>query len=178
DDCPDDGIAGCGRTGSCDGTGACALYAAGAICQAQSCVASTVTHAARCDGEGACAVAVTDSCGQYLCNASGSCRSTCATNADCVAGDACVAGSCGPKPPGAPCAAAGECASAHCEQGLCCATACSGVCKSCAIAGSEGQSIDVPSGTDPLDQCADQGESSCGTDGPCDGAGACHLYPG
>src|SRR5262249_2532280 len=53
-DCPDDGAASCGRDGFCDGTGACALYAAGTICRAQSCAASTVSHAARCDGAGTC----------------------------------------------------------------------------------------------------------------------------
>ncbi|HMF39125.1 MAG TPA: hypothetical protein VKQ32_00460 [Polyangia bacterium] len=176
-DCPDDGSASCGRTGFCDGTGACALYAAGTICRAQSCSASTVSHAARCDGAGACGTAATDSCGPYMCNAGGSaCRADCGSDADCVGGAACVNGSCGPKPPGTPCSTASDCASGFCAQGVCCATACSGTCRSCAIAGSEGQCIDVPAGADPLNQCADDGAASCGKDGACDGAGACRLY--
>jgi hypothetical protein len=176
-DCPDDGIASCGREGHCDGTGACALYAAGTICRASSCSGSTVSHAARCDGAGACEAASTDSCGPYMCDGGGrTCRADCATNADCVGGAVCTNGSCGPKPPGAACAAAADCASGFCVEGVCCATACGGTCRSCAVAGSEGQCIDVPAGTDPLNQCADQGAASCGTDGACDGSGACRKY--
>src|SRR5262245_44934861 len=176
-ECPDDGVASCGRDGTCDGTGACALYAAGTICGASSCSGSTVSHAARCDGGGACGAASTDSCGPYMCDAGGrTCRSDCATNADCVGGAVCTNGSCGPKPPGAACAAAADCASGFCVEGVCCATACGGACRSCAVAGSEGQCIDVPAGTDPLNQCADQGAASCGTDGACDGSGACRKY--
>ena len=176
-DCPDDGVASCGRSGSCDGTGTCALYAAGTICHAQACTAATVSHAARCDGAGTCGGVLTDSCGPYMCNAAGDgCRADCASDADCVGGAACVNGSCGPKPPGAACAAGSDCASAICAQGVCCTSACSGTCRSCAIAGSEGRCIDVPAGTDPLSQCADDGAASCGKDGTCDGAGVCHKY--
>jgi hypothetical protein len=177
-DCPDDGIAGCMRSGTCDGTGACAVYSTGAICRAQSCAGSTVTHASLCDGQGECGAGTTQSCGQYLCGSDGKCRATCSTAADCVAGAACVNGSCGPKPPGAACTMGSECASMICAQGVCCATACTGTCKSCAIGGSEGQCINVPSGADPLNQCTDQGGQSCGSDGTCDGAGACRFYAG
>ena len=176
-DCPDEGVAGCGRNGFCDGTGACALYAAGAICRPQSCAGSTVSHSARCDGAGACGSTAADSCGAYMCNAAGDgCRADCASDADCSGGAACVNGSCGPRPPGATCARGADCASGFCVTGVCCATACSGTCRSCAIAGSEGQCIAVPAGTDPLNQCADQGAASCGHDGACDGAGACRRY--
>ena len=176
-ECPDEGVASCGRSGSCDGTGACALYVAGAICRAQSCDGATVSHAARCDGAGACGTAASDSCGAYMCNAAGdNCRADCASNADCRGGAVCVNGSCGPKPPGAACAVASDCASGFCVTGVCCATACTGTCRSCAIAGSEGQCIAVPAGADPLSQCADEGAASCGHDGACDGAGACRHY--
>jgi len=178
DECPDDGAAGCMRDGFCDGTGACAVYARGTICRAQTCAASTVTHAALCDGDGTCGATTNDSCGQYLCGSDGKCRSSCTTAADCVAGAACVNGSCGPKPPGAPCSTGGDCASTFCAQGVCCKAACAGTCKSCAIAGSEGECIDVPSGDDPLSQCTDEGAMTCGSDGSCDGAGACRLYSG
>jgi len=177
-DCQDDGVTGCMNDGFCDGTGACAVYARGTICKPQGCSGSTVTFAALCDGDGVCGTATSNSCGQYLCGSDGKCRSTCATNADCVAGAACVSGSCGPKPPGATCTGGSECASAICAQGVCCTAACSGTCKSCAIAGSEGRCIDVPDGADPMGQCADQGAMTCGTDGTCDGAGACRNYSG
>ena len=177
-ECPDDGVAGCMRDGFCDGTGACAVYARGTICKPQGCTASTVTFAALCDGEGACGAATSNSCGQYLCGSDGKCRSTCTTAADCVSGAACVNGSCGPKPPGAACTAGGECASTFCAQGVCCTTACAGTCRSCAIEGSEGQCINAASGTDPLSQCTDEGAPTCGSDGTCDGAGACRPYSG
>jgi hypothetical protein len=32
-------------------------------------------------------------------------------------------------------------------------------------------------GTDPDNECPDQGAGSCGTNGTCNGAGACSLYP-
>ena len=32
-------------------------------------------------------------------------------------------------------------------------------------------------GTDPRNECDDQGIASCGSDGVCDGAGACRRYP-
>jgi len=177
-DCPDDGVTGCMRNGSCDGTGLCAVYGTGTICKAQACAASTVTQASRCDGDGECTAGNSDSCGQYLCGGDGKCRSTCATAADCVAGAACVNGSCGPKPPGATCTAGNECASMICAQGVCCKTACAGACKSCAITGSEGECINVPAGVDPLGQCSDDGMMTCGDDGTCDGSGACGKYSG
>src|SRR5262249_22236535 len=177
-ECSDDGATGWMQDGFCDGTGACAVYARGTICKPQSCASSTVTHAALCDGDGTCGAASSDSCGQYLCGSDGKCKSSCATAADCVAGAACVNGSCGPKPPGAACTAGSECASTICAQGVCCKTACAGTCKSCAIAGSEGECIDVPAGADPLNQCTDQTAMTCGNDGTCDGAGACRQYSG
>src|SRR6185503_12998846 len=45
--------------------------AASAICRAQSCAGSTVSHAARSDGAGACGSAAADSCGAYIWNAAG-----------------------------------------------------------------------------------------------------------
>jgi hypothetical protein len=83
---------------------------------------------------------------------------------------------CGKKSNGATCGAAGECQSGVCAQGVCCATACSGTCQSCALAGSQGTCKQVPAGQDPLNQCADQGAATCGTDGTCDGSGGCRKY--
>jgi hypothetical protein len=44
------------------------------------------------------------------------------------------------------------------------------------MAGSMGTCALVAAGQDPLNQCMDQGATSCGTDGACDGAGGCRLY--
>jgi hypothetical protein len=78
---------------------------------------------------------------------------------------------------GQPCAGAGQCASGFCADGFCCATACTGLCLTCAAVGTVGTCTPAEVGTDPRNDCADQGAESCGTDGACDGAGTCQFYP-
>src|SRR6185503_7579636 len=92
------------------------------------------------------------------------------------AGNICNAGSCGKLPLGASCTAGADCASSICAQGVCCQTPCTGTCMSCSLTGTGGICSTVPAGQDPLNQCADQGTSSCGTDGSCNGVGSCRLY--
>jgi len=179
-DCADQGAATCGTDGFCDGTGACEKYVAGVACQSAGCSGSMLTFAGRCDGLGACTVKPSQSCAPYVCNTTGanvgSCKTVCAADADCSVGNSCNNGSCGLKPPGASCAADADCMSMHCTQGVCCSTTCTGTCMSCAIAKNQGTCIAVPVGQDPLGQCADQGASSCLTNGFCDGAGKCQNY--
>src|SRR5262249_40363097 len=74
------------------------------------------------------------------------------------------------------CSASAECNSGFCAQGLCCTTACAGLCKSCAVNGSAGICTNVPAGQDPLQQCADATAATCGTDGLCDGNGGCQDH--
>src|SRR6185503_4413322 len=69
-----------------------------------------------------------------------------------------------------------DCLSGICAQGVCCQTACTGTCISCALTGNSGPCTTVPAGADPLNHCTDQGATSCGTDGACDGLGACRRY--
>jgi Cellulose binding domain len=180
DDCKDEGATSCGKNGTCDGTGSCQLYVAGVVCQAAGCTGSALTFAGRCDGMGTCKAQPNQSCAPYVCNTSGanagSCKTVCTADADCSSGNSCNNGSCGLKPPGASCSANADCMSTHCAQGVCCSTACTGTCMSCAIAKSQGTCIAVPQGQDPLGQCADQGAMSCLTDGFCDGKGACEDY--
>jgi hypothetical protein len=79
----------------------------------------------------------------------------------CNEGGACNgAGECR-SPLGAECKTASECASDHCADGLCCATACPGSCNGC---DETGTCAPHAVATDP--------EVSCGP-GTCDGAGAC-----
>src|SRR5262249_7305354 len=92
-------------------------------------------------------------------------------------GRACVNGSCGPKLNGQTCAAAGECLSNFCVDGVCCESACAGACRSCALASSPGMCKNTPGGnSDPRGMCTDTGVASCGTNGKCDGSGACQKY--
>ncbi len=79
----------------------------------------------------------------------------------CNEGGACNgAGEC-ESPLGAECDTASECASDHCADGRCCATACPGSCNGC---DETGTCTPHAVATDP--------EGSCGP-GTCDGAGAC-----
>lgn len=78
---------------------------------------------------------------------------------------------------GGTCGAAATCASGFCVDGVCCESACNGRCQSCATAAGAGRCVAAEPGTDPRDECADQGAASCGTNGFCDGAGACGRYP-
>ena len=73
---------------------------------------------------------------------------------------------------------ANECDSGFCAQGYCCNQACTGTCKSCAIAGSLGTCSNVANGTapTPATQCATTAATTCGTDGMCNGAGACRFW--
>ncbi len=83
-------------------------------------------------------------------------------------------------PDGAACAVGAECFSGFCADGTCCDTACAGVCVACTAAlkasGTDGVCGPLRAGDDPEDECTQQAVSSCGTDGACDGAGACRRY--
>jgi hypothetical protein len=179
-DCDDQLASSCGTDGFCDGTGACEKYVAGVACQSAGCTGMMLTFAGRCDGAGTCNVKSSQSCAPFVCNTTGanvgSCKTVCTADADCTVGNTCNNGSCGPKPPGASCAADADCMSTHCAQGVCCSTTCTGNCMSCAIDKNQGTCITVPVGQDPLGQCADQGASTCLTNGSCDGAGKCQNY--
>jgi Carbohydrate binding domain len=77
---------------------------------------------------------------------------------------------------GTPCTGADQCTSGYCVDGVCCDQSCSFFCFTCAAPGNVGTCAPVPVGTDPRGQCEDKGAASCGTDGACDGFGACRFY--
>src|SRR4029079_10102887 len=141
-------------------------------CVAASCTGATFTPARTCDGTGTCQTTTTSSCGTYVC-AANVCRTCGMADADCAAPNVCVMGACTKKPTGFPCAAGGDCMTGLCKQESCGAPTCTGTCRSCAVAGNLGTCTNVPTGTDPLGQCTDQGMNTCGNDGMCDGAGRC-----
>jgi len=92
-------------------------------------------------------------------------------------------GSAGAKANGDSCAAGSECTSTFCADGVCCESACSGVCESCAI--DRGKCAPVPDGQDPAKECLpearpDAGEAPAGdTDaGAGDGGGALNVPDG
>ena len=80
--------------------------------------------AGTCDGIGTCRPPGVQSCAPYRCT-DGACIARCTGDADCVSRPGLrQSGSCGPKPNGQPCAAAGECISNFCVDGVCCDEAC------------------------------------------------------
>jgi len=89
-----------------------------------------------------------------------------------------TAGAAATTPNSAACTCDNECASGFCTDGVCCASACNGTCLSCALPGNEGQCLPVPAGLAPTDptECPITAPSTCGTDGTCDGDGACRLH--
>ncbi|MEZ4297276.1 MAG: hypothetical protein R3B70_20095, partial [Polyangiaceae bacterium] len=54
-------------------------------------------------------------------------------------------------------------------DGVCCSTTCTGTCKACNLAGSQGTCTNIPNGQDPANECI--GVTTC------DGAGACTKSP-
>lgn len=104
----------------------------------------------------------------------------CGVGADCASGF-CQANLCAQKPLGAPCVMGAECvAPGACADGVCCNTTCSGTCQACTSAikgaGADGTCGPILAGTDPQNECASTSAVMCGTNGFCDGAGACQDY--
>jgi hypothetical protein len=178
--CKDQGAATCGTNGKCDGNGGCALYGQGTTCKGSSCPAGSTTFTATstCNGAGTCVTPNATPCFPYQCGAS-VCKNSCTVDGDCASPAVCINGSCGLKGNGQSCASAVECLSGFCAQGVCCGTACQGACTSCALPSSLGTCSNVANGApDPQKTCRDLGAASCGTDGLCNGSGACRLYAG
>lgn len=127
------------------------------------------TSAEVCQG-GSCMTATLTSCGLYVCGGD-TCLAACASNDQCVSGAFCQGGLCQPQVGlGNPCLEDADCTSGHCLDGVCCNTGCDGLCQKCDLQGSVGVCGNVPSGTDPDDECA-------GTQ-TCSGAGGCTKLAG
>jgi hypothetical protein len=175
--CVNKGTAACDTNGLCNGNKGCQSYPAGTVCKGASCNATTgsATQASTCVGN-MCKTPAASSCAPFKCNGT-ACGNSCGSNADCVAPNTCVNGSCGKKPNGQICALAVECISGFCADGFCCESACTASCFSCKLSGQAGKCVATAAGDiDPKSKCVDQLQSTCGTDGKCDGSGACRKY--
>jgi hypothetical protein len=130
-----------------------------------------------CDDKGTCANGPTIVCAPFACDpTTATCKATCASDADCF-NRSCINGSCGFIPVGAKCSVGADCASGFCSDGQCCNVACQGACVSCSLPGRVGTCWPVDVGVlDPRAVCTDHGAASCGTNGRCDGFGACAIY--
>ena len=182
DECAQQAVTTCGTDGTCNGAGACRKYMAGVSCSSESCAGSTHTPGGMCNGSGTCQVPNSTSCGNYVCGGT-SCKTTCLSNADCstASGTFCnAAGHCvTPQANGAACSAAIQCMSNFCVDGLCCESACTGLCMACSntkTGAGDGRCRAVAAATDPDNECAVDAQTSCAKNGLCDGAGACQRY--
>ncbi len=182
-ECAQDVASSCKQNGFCDGARVCQKYDSATVCVTASCTANVQTNESKCDGKGVCAAAVTAPCSPYVCGAN-ACKKVCANDVECIAADYCdtpgANGVCKTKlTQGGACAANNQCASNACVDGFCCDKACNGACEACSAAksgGTNGTCAPVQAGQDPDSECADQGAASCGTNGVCNGAGACAKY--
>jgi hypothetical protein len=97
-DCTPDAASTCGHDGTCDGAGACRLYASGTVCHAAGCSTATVSAASTCNGLGVCQAGGTTSCNAYQCDSSGAamCGTSCTSDANCTG--FCAAGACYASP--------------------------------------------------------------------------------
>lgn len=103
-------------------------------------------------------------CENRMCGDDG-CGSVCGT---CAATEDCVEGHCMVQP-GALCNSADECLSGFCVDGVCCDTACAGLCQACNVPGMTGTCGPVQLGMDPANEC---------NPGACNGSGACQDATG
>jgi len=178
-DCTRTAVATCGLDGTCDGLGACRNHPDGTVCVAGACSATTasVVGIKKCQA-GQCVAGGSEVCTPFGCDsANNQCFGSCANDGQCAATQSCKGGSCGLKIQGARCAKADECESGYCVEGVCCAQACDGPCQICDSVGAKGECVFVSEGrADPRGMCRDEGVSTCGKSGVCNGKGACALY--
>jgi hypothetical protein len=111
----------CGRTGKCDGEGACQRHPAGTTCAPGRCNDRTEVAASACGTDGKCAPGRSRTCGGGFACKGDVCATSCATEAECTEDTYCVAGACKPRhDAGSPCKEGRECATDFCADGHCC----------------------------------------------------------
>jgi hypothetical protein len=185
--CPPD-VSGCGSTLYCGGSACLDKKANGIVCAAGTeCLSGFCTDGvccnATCTGSceacnrsgsvGICSPHLTGTdpeaaCGAYDCNGSGACLTSCsggACSAACKDSGYCSGTLCAAKKSnGASCGSGCECATGNCVDGVCCNTACAGVCVACNLTGQIGTCSPRPVGTDPENGC---GNYACDVNGIC-----------
>jgi hypothetical protein len=195
---------------SCDPTTDCKNSASCALCQSGNCADGFCCNVP-CDGScescaAATSVGADGTCsavdvrtpstptpllplgcpGGVLCNGTTrSCPGGCTLDTQCLGGNYCDVslGVCSPKVGhGSVCFGSNECTTAGgCVDGVCCDTACTGLCQACTAALKvtgldDGTCGSAKAGLDPHNQCSQDSPTTCGQTGSCDGSGACAYY--
>jgi MYXO-CTERM domain-containing protein len=167
---------GCVGSNECLDNACLAAVCCDALCNGACEACGIDGHCALISGQGSAA------CGGYKCDgATASCPTSCLDDNNCLASHYCAGGACLPRVvQGQPCGTGTQCVSGFCADGVCCDTACSGLCEACSQAakggGVDGACGPVAAGSDPHSNCEDLGPSQCLRNGRCDGAGQCANY--
>jgi hypothetical protein len=85
-----------------------------------------------------------------------------------------------PRGNGEACARGTDCASGFCVDSVCCQTGCTQACFACRqslTSAPDGMCRPASAGGDPHNDCTLDPVAICGSDGTCDGSGACRRYP-
>jgi hypothetical protein len=163
--CPAESATTCGRTGRCDGAGACQLQTAGTVCAAGTCAAGMETSAATCNGAGVCLPGAPRPCGYFGCLGD-TCHTSCTTDDQCAATAFCQDRACVVRRAnGITCTAGGQCASGFCADGRCCESACTTPCRRCDA--TPGTCTTITSGRDT------NATPPCGQSQRCSSIGVC-----
>ena len=138
---------------------ASATAAAGVVCQDGLHRVRCSRRTATATATGTCSGAAAQSCAPFQCaTRRPACRTTCTIGRRLrrrpTAASTAAAARSRSAPPAAPTPTAIR---PSARRAVCCSTACTGTCKSCAVAGQRGTCRNVPDGQDPLGQCADAG---------------------
>lgn len=126
----------------------------GTPCGAPRCASGRLTEMGMCSAAGACTVPASVRCPTGMCASTTACEVPC-TAGSCAPGTYCSAAMrCEPLAAnGTSCTAGTDCVSGACVDGVCCDTACDGVCESCNVSGRAGTCAPVPRATDPAREC-------------------------
>ncbi len=164
----------CGGAASCNGAGACGLFANGAACTLGSeCSSGSCADGVCCNTAcnttcQACTAAKKGSGTDGTC---GSIVSGADPDSECTGSQICNGAGVCKVPTGDACAQATDCLSGFCADGVCCNAACTGACQACTAtkkgSGADGTCGNISLGTDPDAECF--GMYSC------NGSGACAL---
>jgi hypothetical protein len=130
--CPKQDPTTCGTTGMCDGQGGCPRYPVNTACGAAVCVDGTSGKSTQtCDGLGTCLHRQDLQLRKLRLRARRLHQllfqqRRLRAGHNCTIPTGSTVGTCGLKVPGQSCTADADCMSAHCADGVCCATTCTG----------------------------------------------------
>jgi hypothetical protein len=162
---------------TCTSPASCQGYRYEGACIANTCFVTPVA-----DDTGCGPTTLADDCGLYVdefCDGTEDqtapvCLTSCQYDIQCDPIAACQSEVCvALSSNGEACWSSWDCASNHCVDGVCCDSACDGLCMGCTstlTGGSDGTCGFIPAGLDPDAEC---GENCCDGTGMCDTSGAC-----